>query len=133
MSDDEDDTRILEFPSERTEDAITFGDAFATVKGPRTAFSAEFIWRDGRSFAMPYQLLPIPWWKPPATLLIEYPGFFTVSLSGRRLGELHRRFRDRKVLWVRECEKDSAAPLVVTSIAILQSFPSREAIGDGFG
>ena len=49
-------------------------------------------------------------------------------LKGGRLAELHRRLRDQRVLWVRECEEADALPLAVTSIAILAPIPSHEAM-----
>lgn len=102
------------------------GKAFAVALGPRTAIACEFIRRDGSSFAVPYSYAPLLWWTPPGSLLVEYPGFFSVHLRGSHLAELHRRFKDRKVTWVCETgEVDAASDCCVTTLAIVRSFPSR--------
>ncbi len=78
MSDGEDGngdvlTLVANRPSvKRDDETVAPGDAYATVKGQRTATSLKFIRRGGRSFAMPYGYLPIAWCEPPDTILIEY-------------------------------------------------------------
>ena len=102
------------------------GKAFAVAVGPRAAVSCEFIRRDGSSFAVPYSYAPLLWWQPPGSLLIEYPGFFSVHLQGSHLAELHRRFKDRKVTWICETgEVAAAGSTCVTTLEIVRSFPSR--------
>ena len=124
-------TLVIDRPTpkpERPEETVAPGKAFATVTGQRQAPALEFIWRDGKSLAVPYACLPLLWWHPPGLILLEYPGLFTIALKGERLTELHRRLRDQRVLWVRECEEAGALPLAVTNIAILRAYPSHEAI-----
>lgn len=109
------------------------GDIYATARGQRLALSLEFIHKDGASFSMPYALLPLLWWHPPGTLIIEYMGLFSVMLQGRELDELHRRIKDHRITWVREFDEHQAVALssAVTRIEILRSYPSRDAGGDG--
>lgn len=107
------------------------GDIYATVTGQRLALSLEFIRKDGRSFSVPYSYLPLLWWKPPGSLMIEYPHVFTVVLHGRELDELHRRIRDHRITWIREIDERRAAALssAVTRIEIINVYPSRQAAG----
>jgi hypothetical protein len=113
------------------DELVATGDAYATVKGQRHADILRFLRQRRRSFAMPYGYLPIPWWESPALLLLEYPGFFTVAMHGKSLDELERRISDKRVTWVRECDKAAAAdlPLAVFRIDILHAYPSREEEG----
>jgi hypothetical protein len=81
---------------------------------------------------MPYGYLPIAWCEPPGSILIEYPGFFTVALlgiTGKNPEELGDLIADHRVTRIRECDPQTAAalPLAVTRIAILRSYPSRDA------
>lgn len=110
------------------EEEIAPGDAFATVTGQRTAKALEFIRHGGRSFIVPYGYAPLLWWEPPGLLLVEYPGLFTVALRGKQLGGLQRLLRDMRVVWVRESDPIEALglPVAVTSIEIVQAFPSRD-------
>ncbi len=106
------------------------GQAFAVVTGGRSAVTCEFIRRDGSSFSMPYSYAPLLWWHPPGLLILEYPGFFSVTLRGSHLVELHRRLRDRKVTWV--CETgviETTDVASITSLEIVHQFPSRERPG----
>lgn len=116
-------------PPEGDGDEVAAGDAYATVKGQRQADSLRFLRRKGRSFTMPYDYLPVPWWESPALLLLEYPGFFTVALHGKAVAELEPRISDRRVTWLRECDEAEAAsvPVAVFRIVILHAYPSREA------
>ena len=108
-------------------EAVDPGKAFAVVTGQRAALSLEFIRRDGSSFAMPYSYAPLLWWQPPGSLVIEYPGFFSVLLRGYHLAELHRRLKDRKVTWICETgEIATAGTACVTTLEIVRSFPSRD-------
>jgi hypothetical protein len=113
---------------ESPDEAVAPGEAFAVVKGGRAASSLEFIRRDGRSFCVPYSYAPLLWWNPPGSLVIEYPGFFSVVLRGSNLAGLHRRLRDRKVTWICETgEIDTAGGVAaVMTLEIVHSFPSRE-------
>lgn len=111
---------------EAPEEAVAPGHAFATVKGPRAARSLEFIRRDGSSFCVPYGYLPLCWWQPPGSLLVEYPGLFTVALHGHGLAELKARLADHRLLWVRECEEGAGLPVAITRITLLRSYPSRD-------
>ena len=113
-------------PGEPPAEAVDPGQAFATVTGGRTAVTCEFIRRDGSSFAVPYSYAPLLWWNPPGSLLVEYPGFFSVVLRGSHLVELHRRLKDRKVTWICETgEIDTQGVACVTTLEIIRSFPSR--------
>jgi hypothetical protein len=78
---------------------------------------------------MPYGYRPIIWGHPPDTILVEYPGFFTVALSCKGQDELFKRISDQRVTWIRECSEALAAdlPVAVTRIEILRSYPSRDA------
>ena len=77
---------------------------------------------------MPYGYRPILWGHPPDSILIEYPGFFTVALTCKGHDELFKRIGDHRVTWIRECDETLAAglPVAVTRIEILRSYPSRE-------
>jgi hypothetical protein len=110
------------------EEVIATGDAYATVKGQRQADSLRFLRHNRRSFTMPYDYLPVPWWESPLLLLLEYPGFFTVALHGKSLDELEPRISNRQLTWLRECGEAEAAslPLAVFRIDILHGYPSRE-------
>jgi hypothetical protein len=114
---------------EQPEEDIAQGDAYATAKGQRNAAYLQFRRKDGTSFAMPYGYRPILWGHPPDSILIEYPGFFTVALTGKDLNELSLRITDQRVTWIRECDETEAAMLsvAVTRIEILRAYPSREA------
>jgi hypothetical protein len=122
------DTAIDGEPPEVAE-LIAPGDIYASVTGPRSALALEFIWKDGRSLAMPYSLQPLLWWHPPGKLLIEYPDHFTVELRGKELCELHRRIKDQRLTWLREFDEHQAAAMAsaVTRIQILRCYPSHEA------
>jgi hypothetical protein len=122
-------TRRAIIPPEGDDDElVATGDAYATVKGQRQADSLRFLRRKRRSFTMPYDYLPVPWWESPLLLLLEYPGFFTVALHGKNLDELEPRISNRHVTWLRECDEAEAAglPLAVFRIDILHAYPSRE-------
>jgi hypothetical protein len=108
------------------------GDIYATAGGQRLAITLEFIRKDGTSFSVPYGHLPLLWWRPPGTLIIEYLGMFSVMLVGRELEELHRRIKDQRITWVREFDEHQAAALssAVTRIEIIRSYPSRDAGGE---
>jgi hypothetical protein len=136
MSDDDTDGDHLQLvsnrqptPGNRSDEAVALGDAYATAKGQRAADMLEFRRKDGTGFAMPYGYRPILWSHPPDTILIEYPGFFTVALTCKGQEELFKRLSDRRVTWIRECSEALAAglPTAVTRIEILRSYPSREA------
>ena len=115
-------------PYEESEEEIAQGDAYATVKGQRNATYLEYRRKDGTSFAIPYGYRPIVWGHPPDSILIEYPGFFTVALTSKGHGELFKRIGEQRVTWIRECEETLAAslPVAVTRIEILRAYPSRE-------
>ena len=104
------------------------GNAFATVKGQRTADALEYRRKDGSSVTVPYGYRPILWGHPPDTILVEYPGFFTVALTCKGQGELLKRLGAQQVIWIRECDGILAddLPVAVTRIEILRSYPSRE-------
>jgi hypothetical protein len=116
--------------TKRDDESVAAGDAYATVKGPRTATSLKFIRRDRPPFAVPYAYLPIPWCQAADTLLVEYPGLFTVALlsEGGSVEGLDDLIAEHKLLRIRECERRVAAilPCAVTRILILGSYPSRE-------
>lgn len=111
------------------EEEIAAGDAYATVKGPRHAGGVYFIRRKRISFAMDYGYLPIPWLVSPALLLLEYPGCFTVFLHGKGLDQLVPLVIERRLTWLRECDKAAAAhlPVGIFLIERQQVYPSREA------
>ena len=113
-------------------EAVAPGDAYATVTGQRQALSLEFIRPNGDSFTVPYSYRPLLWWQAPASLILEYPGLFSVALRGKNLAGLFRRIRDYKVTWVREIGPADAAamPAAVTSIEIIRVYPSREEAGE---
>lgn len=115
-------------PDRRQDEAVAQGNAYATVKGQRIAEALEFIREDGSSVVMPYGYRPILWAHPPAVILIEYPGFFTVALACKGFDELRRLLREQRVTWIRECGDALAAglPVAVTRIEFLRSYPSRE-------
>lgn len=115
-------------PYEQPEEEIAQGDAYATAKGQRNANYLQFRRNDGTFFAMPYGYRPIIWGHLPDSILIEYPGFFTVALTGKDLDELSLRITDQRVTWIRECNETEAATLAVavTRIEILRAYPSRE-------
>src|ERR1700730_17073041 len=116
----------------RPDEAVALGNAFATAKGQRLAESIEFQRQDRTSFTMPYGYRPITWWYPDDTILIEYPGFFTVGLTGKNLKDLQQRICDQRVTWVGECDARFAAslPIAVARIESLRAYPSREAGSD---
>jgi hypothetical protein len=138
MNDDDKDREFLHLVSNRRaaepeayeelEEEVASGDAYATAKGQRTADSLEFRREDGTAFTIPYGYRPILWGHPPDSILIEYPGFFTVALTCTGYGELFKRLGDRRVTWIRECGETIAAglPVAVTRIEILRAYPSRE-------
>jgi hypothetical protein len=76
---------------------------------------------------------PIPWWEAPGLLLLEYPGFFTTALHGKSVVALEPLIIDRRLTWIRECDKAEAAglPVAVFRIDILHAYPSREEDGQG--
>lgn len=115
-------------PYEEPEEEIAQGDAYATVKGQRNAPYLEYRRKDGTSFAMPYGYRPIVWGHPPDSILVEYPGFFTVALTCKGHGELFKRIGEQRVTWIREYDETLAAslPVAVTRIEILRAYPSRE-------
>jgi hypothetical protein len=138
MSDDDNDNEHLHLisnrkpmPDKRPDEAVALGNAYATVKGQRTAEALEFRRKDGTSFIMPYGYRPILWGHPPDAMMIEYPGFFTVALTCKGHDELFKRIGDQRVTWIRECDETMAAelPVAVTRIEIIRSYPSRE-VGD---
>lgn len=122
-------------PYEQPEEEVAQGNAYATAKGQRDAGYLQFRRKDGTSLAMPYGYRPIIWGHPPDSILIEYPGFFTVALTGKDLNELSLRITDQRVTWIRECDETLAAslPVVVTRIEILRAYPSREVGADSGG
>jgi hypothetical protein len=105
------------------------GNVYATVTGQRQAIAIEFIRKDSSSFTVPYACLPLLWWQPPGSLIIEYPGLFSVLLAGKELDELHRLVKDHRVTRIREFDEHQAASLasVVTRLDIIRAYPSREA------
>jgi len=107
---------------------VALGDAYATAKGQRTAESLEFRCKDDFGFAIPYGYRPLLWRHSPDSILIEYPGFFTVALTCKGHDELFKRLVDQRVTWINECDDTLAAglPVAVTRIEILRSYPSRE-------
>ena len=111
---------------EPPDELVAPGQAFATVTGQRTATALEFIRRDGRAFCVPYAYAPLLWWQPPGSLVIEYPGVFSVVLRGCNLAGLYRRVRDKRVTWICETGEIDATGTAVTSIEIVHAFPSRE-------
>lgn len=115
-------------PDKRSDEAVALGNVYATAKGQRNAEAIEFRRKDGTSFSMPYAYRPIVWGHPPASILIEYPGFFTVALTVVGHGELLKRLGAQQVTWIRECDETLAAslPVAVTRIEILRAYPSRE-------
>lgn len=125
------DSDVLPFPATArpgpSEEKVAPGDAYATAGGQRMAGALEFIHKDGSSFVMPYGYMPLTWWRPPGTVFLEYPGFFTVVLRGKNLEGLKRRIRDGRVTWVREFDERqaSALPEAVTSIRIVHAYPSH--------
>lgn len=134
MSDDQDNEHLhlvsnrKPMPETRPDEAVAPGHAYAIAKGQRAAESLQFRRRDGSSFAIPYGYRPILWGHPPDSILIEYPGFFTVALTCKGYDELFQRICDQRVTWIRECDETLAAdlPVAVTRIEILRSYPSRE-------
>ena len=96
-------------PGERGE-LVAPGDIYATAAGQRLALALEFIYKDGASFTVPYAFLPVLWRQPPDTLVIEYPGLFSVMLRGRELDELHRRIKDQRLTWVRSSTSTGPPP-----------------------
>jgi hypothetical protein len=114
------------------DELVAPGDIYATAGGQRMAVVLEFIRKDKRSFSVPYSYLPLLWWQPPGSLIIEYPNLFSVLLHGKELEELHRRIKDHRITWVREFDERQAAVLssAVTRIAIIRSYPSRDAGDD---
>jgi hypothetical protein len=106
---------------------IAKGNVYASVCGQREAVMLEFIRQDGHSFSVPYHRQPLIWWHPPDTIILEYPGIFSVLLRGKNLEELHGRINDRRVTWVRECDDSVAAalPMAVTRIEIIRAYPSH--------
>jgi hypothetical protein len=135
MSDDDKDDEHLHLvsnrepmPHKRSDEAVALGNVYATAKGQRAAEAIEFRRKDGTSFTMPYGYRPILWGHPPASILVEYPGFFTVALTVVGHGELLKRLGAQQVTWIRECDESLAAslPVAVTRIEILRAYPSRE-------
>jgi hypothetical protein len=116
-------------PPAEADELVAPGDIYATAGGQRMAIELEFIRKDRSSFSVPYSYLPLLWWEPPSLLTIEYPNLFSVLLHGKELDELHRRIKDHRITWVREFDEHQAAVLssAVTRIAILRSYPSRDA------
>ena len=113
------------------DEIVATGDAFATVKGQRHADGLRFI-RPGRQcFTLSYNYLPIPWWDAPGLLLLEYPGLFTLRLTGKEPEALEPPISERRITWIRECDPDEAAdlPIAVFRIDILHAYPSRDAAG----
>lgn len=111
------------------DELIAPGKIYAVTSGPRLSLAIEFISKAGRSFAVPYSYLPLLWWQPPGSLIIEYPGLFSVLLKGKELDELHRRIKDQRITWIREFDEHRAMALssAVTRIEILRAYPSHEA------
>jgi hypothetical protein len=111
------------------DEVIAQGNAYATVHGQRIALNLEFIWRDGTSVVMPYACLPLLWWNPPRALVVEYRSALCLMLQGiTDIGPLKRLIQDQRVTWIRECGEAEAAalPLAITSIALLDAYPSAE-------
>jgi hypothetical protein len=114
-------------PPDEGEETET-GNAYATARGLRTPPALRFLRTDGTlKFAMPYGYLPIVWGESPRLILLEYPGFFTVTLAGKNLAVLETRLCDHRVTWIRECDEAQAAalPVAVTRIAIARVYPSH--------
>lgn len=111
------------------DELVAPGDIYATTSGPRLSLAIEFIGKDRRSFTVPYSYLPLLWWHPHGSLIIEYPGLFSVLLKGKELDELHRRIKDQRITWIREFDDHQAVALssAVTRIEILRAYPSHEA------
>jgi hypothetical protein len=117
-------------PEESREgDDIAKGDAWRSVRGERQALQLVFVFRDGEDFSMPYALLPSIWSGPGGSFLIEYPQF-TVWLRGRNLADLKQAVRRHQITQVREVDGLLAAALpgAVTSLEIVDWFPSREVV-----
>jgi hypothetical protein len=110
------------------DELVAPGNIYAATSGPRLSLAIEFIGKSGRSFTVPYSYLPLLWWQPHASLIIEYPHLFSVLLEGRELDELHRRIKDQRITWVREFDEQQAVALssAVTRIEILRTYPSRD-------
>jgi hypothetical protein len=124
--------RAAKRPEEKDEAAA--GDAYATVKGQRTASTLRLLRANGKPVSIPYAYLPIIWGDHlPGLVLIEYPGLFTARLAGDcDLGPLEELLAEHRVTWIRECSQAEAArlPLAVTRIDLLRFYPSREVAGD---
>jgi hypothetical protein len=116
-------------PPADTDELVAPGKIYAATNGPRLSLAIEFISKDGRSFTVPYSYLPLLWWQPHDSLIIEYPGMFSVLLKGKELDELHRRIKDQRITWIREFDEHRAVALssAVTRIEILRAYPSHEA------
>jgi hypothetical protein len=115
-------------PPDEPEETVESGDAYATTRGLRASPALRFLHQNGSlKFAMPYGYLPIVWGDSPHLILLEYPGFFTVTLTGKNLGVLETRLCDHRVTWIRECDQAQAALLhvAVTRIEIVRVYPSR--------
>ena len=124
--------RVASSDNGQPEETTEPGNAYATTRGLRAAPALRFLHPDGRlNFAMPYGYLPIVWGDSPSLILLEYPGFFTVTLAGKNLGVLETRLCDQRVTWIRECDQVLAAVLqvAVTRIEIIRTYPSRNDAG----
>jgi hypothetical protein len=118
--------------AEKEEDDMAPGDAWRSLRGERHALHLVFVFRDGEDFSMPYALLPTTWSGAGGSFLIEYPQL-TVWLRGRNLADLKQAVRRHQITQVREVDMMQAAalPCVVTSIEIVDWFPSREVAAIG--
>lgn len=116
-------------PHDADDELVAQGDAYAAVRGQRTALSIEFIPRDGDGFILYYADIAAFWIRRPDTILIEYRHLFTVRLRLQGFDLLKRLIRDQRITWIRECSpaEAKALPAAVTRIDILRHYPSREA------
>jgi len=110
------------------DELVAPGAIYATAGGQRQAVNLEFIHKSGESFCVPYSHLPLLWWQPPNSLVIEYPNLFSVRLAGKELNELYRRIKDHRITWLREFDEHQAGGLAsaVTHLEILRCYPSRD-------
>ena len=103
------------------DELVAPGDIYAATCGPRLSLAIEYISKAGRSFTVPYSYLPLLWWEPPGSLIIEYPGFFSVLLQGKELDE------GASPTKVRKLSQESAQVLVGTHFQEVRSSRIHEA------
>lgn len=121
-----------EAEEQQEEDDVAKGDVWRSVRGQRQALNLVFVFREGEDFSMPYALLPSIWSGPGGSFLIEYPQL-TVWLRGRNLADLKQAVRRHQITQVREVDglQAAALPGAITSIEIVDWFPSREVVAIG--